>query len=46
MGSMKISVTITLAAACLIAGASPTRAETRYFWKDAEGEHYTRDKPR
>jgi hypothetical protein len=46
MGSMKISGTITLAAACLIAGASATRAETRYFWNDAEGEHYTRDKPR
>src|SRR5450631_649323 len=46
MGSMKNSVTITLAAAYLIAGASATRAETRYFWNDAEGEHYTRDKPR
>jgi hypothetical protein len=42
---MKISVTITLAAACLAVGAN-TRAETRYFWTDAEGEHYTRDKPR
>jgi serine protease Do len=46
MGSMKISGTITLAAACLIAGASTARGDTRYFWKDAEGEHYTRDKPR
>jgi S1-C subfamily serine protease len=46
MGSMKIGATITLAAACLIATGSATRAETRYFWKDAEGEHYTRDKPR
>src|ERR1700675_1407030 len=45
MGPMKISSTITLAAACLIAGASATRAEMRYFWKDADGEHYTRDKP-
>jgi hypothetical protein len=46
MGSMKISVTISLAAVCLIVGANTTRAETRYFWTDAEGEHYTRDKPR
>jgi serine protease Do len=46
MGSMKLSGTIILAAACLIAGASATRAEMRYLWKDAEGEHYTRDKPR
>jgi S1-C subfamily serine protease len=46
MATMKISVTITLAAVCLIVGANTTRAETRYFWNDAEGEHYTRDKPR
>jgi hypothetical protein len=43
---MKIGVTITLAATCLIVGANTTHAETRYFWSDTEGEHYTRDKPR
>ena len=41
---MKISV--ILAEACLIVGANAVHAETRYFWSDAEGEHYTRDKPR
>jgi serine protease Do len=46
MGSMKISFSITVAAACLIVGANTARAETRYFWTDADGEHYTRDKPR
>jgi hypothetical protein len=38
MGSMKISVTITLASVCLVGGANTTGAETRYFWSDAEGE--------
>jgi hypothetical protein len=46
MGSMKINGTITLAAACLIAGAGATRSETRYFWSDADGGHYRREKPR
>jgi serine protease Do len=43
---MKIFCALILAAACLLFGANPIRAETRYFWADAEGEHYTRDKPR